>query len=78
LDLLVTHSPPYGIHDDDSRAHRGLKAINWLMSWARPRFVLHGHLHYAPSNLSRDALWQGRTSIVNVYPYRMIEIPDAG
>lgn len=78
LDILVTHSPPYGIHDDDSRSHRGLKAINWLLNWARPRYHLHGHIHYAQSNLAGDAVWQGTTAILNVYPYRVIEIQNAG
>jgi uncharacterized protein len=73
LDMLITHSPPYGVHDDDSRAHTGLKAINWLLAWARPRYLLHGHIHYAPSNVVRDATLQA-TSILNVYPYREIEI----
>ena len=77
LDVLVTHSPPYGVHDNDSRAHRGLKAINWLLDWAKPRYHLHGHIHYVPSNLVRDVLWQGTTSILNVYPYRLIEIQNA-
>ena len=78
LDLLVTHSPPYGVHDDESRAHQGLKAINWLMDWAKPRYVLHGHMHYQQSNLMRDVTWQGTTSVMNVYPYRVIEVKDAG
>jgi len=29
LDILITHSPPFGIHDEETQAHRGLKAINW-------------------------------------------------
>ncbi len=78
LDILVTHSPPYGVHDDESRAHQGLKAINWLMDWARPRYLLHGHMHFQQSNVMRDVTWQGTTSVINVYPYRMIEIQDAG
>jgi len=77
LDILITHSPPYGVHDDDSRAHTGLKAINWLLDWAKPRFHLHGHIHNVQSNLVRDVIWQGTTSILNVYPYRTIEVPDA-
>jgi uncharacterized protein len=77
LDVLITHSPPYGVHDDDSRAHTGLKAINWLLDWAKPRYLLHGHMHYVPSNLYRDASWKDTTSILNVYPYRVIEIQDA-
>jgi Icc-related predicted phosphoesterase len=77
LDVLITHSPPYGVHDDESRAHRGLKAINWLLDWAQPRYLLHGHIHFIQSNLVRDVIWQGTTSILNVYPYRLIEIQDA-
>lgn len=78
LDILVTHSPPYGLHDDESRAHQGLKAINWLMHWAKPRYLLHGHMHFPQSNLMRDITWQNTTSVINVYPYRVIEIQDAG
>jgi hypothetical protein len=78
LDVLITHSPPYGVHDDESRAHRGLKAINWLMAWAKPRYLLHGHMHFQQSNLNRDVTWQGTTSVMNVYPYRVIEVQDAG
>lgn len=77
LDVLVTHSPPFGIHDDDSRAHRGLRAINWLLDVAKPRYQLHGHIHYVQSNLARDVIREGTTSILNVYPYRLIEIEDA-
>ncbi len=78
LDILVTHSPPYGVNDDESRAHRGLKAINWLMDWAKPRYVLHGHMHFQQSNLMRDIMWQGTTSVMNVFPYRLIEVQNAG
>jgi Icc-related predicted phosphoesterase len=80
LDVLVTHSPPFGIHDEQDRAHQGLKAINWLMDWAEPRYVLHGHMHYQQSNIYRDVVREGRVpaTVMNVYPYRVIEIPDAG
>ncbi|HZM24677.1 MAG TPA: metallophosphoesterase, partial [Anaerolineales bacterium] len=30
LDILITHSPPFGIHDDETQSHQGLKAINWI------------------------------------------------
>ncbi len=78
LDVLITHSPPYGVHDEEERAHQGLKALNWLMDWARPRYLLHGHVHYRQSNLMRDETWHGITSVMNVYPYRLIEIENAG
>ncbi|HEY5984288.1 MAG TPA: metallophosphoesterase [Anaerolineales bacterium] len=78
LDILVSHSPPFGIHDDDSSAHRGLKAINWLIRWARPRIHLHGHLHDMQRNLKPAITWIGQTAVMNVFPHRSVELPDAG
>ncbi len=78
LDVLVTHSPPYGVHDDDSAAHRGLKAINLLLRLAQPRLHLHGHMHSLRRNLAPDSTRLGSTTIMNIFPYEVIEIPDAG
>jgi len=78
VDILVTHSPPFGVHDDDSSAHRGLKALNWLLEWAKPRMLLHGHLHDRRRNLRPAVSWVGPTAIMNVYPHRTIEYPDDG
>jgi Icc-related predicted phosphoesterase len=74
LDILITHSPPLGIHDEDSHAHRGLGALNWLVGWAKPRYHLHGHIHFHRRNLVPSTTSLGPTQIVNVYPYRVIEI----
>ncbi len=78
LDILVTHSPPFGIHDDDSAAHRGLHAINWLLRLARPRVHLHGHMHSLRRNLESDTTQFGPTTIQNVFPYHVLEVPNAG
>ncbi|MFH1185850.1 MAG: metallophosphoesterase [Chloroflexota bacterium] len=78
LDILISHSPPFGIHDDDSSAHRGLKAINWLLKWAKPRFHLHGHLHDRRRNLKPAITWLGTTAVMNVFPHRTVEFPDDG
>lgn len=78
LDILISHSPPFGIHDDDSSAHRGLKAINWLLRWARPRLHLHGHLHDMRRNLKPRITWLGYTAVMNVFPHRMVEFPYDG
>ena len=74
LDILITHSPLYGIHDEEEQAHRGLRAINWLVSWARPRYVFHGHTHFVRNNLEASVTHLGPTTIMNVYPYKQIEI----
>jgi Icc-related predicted phosphoesterase len=74
LDILITHSPPYGIHDEEEQAHRGLTAINSLLSWARPRYHFHGHTHFVRNNLEASVTPLGPTTIMNVFPYKLIEI----
>ena len=74
LDILITHSPPLGIHDDDTQAHQGLKAINWLLRVAKPRYHFHGHTHFQRGNLSPSETTHGLTKIVNVFPYKIIEV----
>jgi Icc-related predicted phosphoesterase len=74
LDILITHSPPYGIHDDETQAHRGLKAINWILHWARPRYHFHGHTHFYRRNLEPSVTRFGPTTITNVFPYDLLEI----
>ena len=74
LDILITHSPPFGIHDDDTEAHKGLKALNWLIKISRPRFHLHGHTHFYRRNLvSSESTFRG-TKIINVHPYKVLDV----
>ena len=74
LDVLITHSPPFGIHDDDTQAHQGLRAINWLIRVAKPRYHFHGHTHFQRGNLSPSESTQGLTKIMNVFPYKIIDV----
>lgn len=74
LDILITHSPPFGIHDEKTQSHQGLKAINWLIRVAKPRYHFHGHTHFQRQNLSASETTQGLTKIVNVFPYKVIEV----
>jgi Icc-related predicted phosphoesterase len=74
MDILITHSPPFGIHDEDTPAHKGLKAINWLIRVAQPRYHFHGHTHFQRRNLSASETTLGLTKIVNVFPYKVIEV----
>ncbi|MGQ9832778.1 MAG: metallophosphoesterase family protein [Candidatus Villigracilaceae bacterium] len=76
LDILITHSPPFGIHDEDSRAHQGLKAINWLLRLTQPRYHLHGHTHIYRRNLTVSDSQIGSTRVINVHPYKVIEVTN--
>ena len=74
LDILITHSPPFGIHDEESQAHQGLKAINWLLKIAKPRYHFHGHTHFQRRNLSPSETHQGITKVINIFPYKILEV----
>lgn len=74
LDILITHSPPFGIHDDDTEAHTGLKALNWLINIAKPRYHLHGHTHFYQRNLTLSETNHKVTKIINVHPYKVLDV----
>lgn len=74
LDILITHSPPFGIHDEEAHSHQGLKAINWLIRIAKPRYHFHGHTHFQRRNLSPFETISGTTKIMNIFPYKILEV----
>jgi len=73
LDILISHSPPMGIHDDNDQAHHGLKALNWLLGFAKPRYLFHGHTHFYRNNIAEFDTIIEETRIINVYPYKVID-----
>lgn len=73
LDILVTHSPPYGIHDRPDLPHTGFKVFLTLMRMFRPRYLLHGHIHLYRTDTVRESQFE-ETKILNVYPYRLLTI----
>jgi len=73
MDVLVAHSPPYGIHNGDDRIHIGFKAFLWLMQVFKPRYLVHGHRHvYNPAEITETLF--NETKVINIYPYRVVEI----
>ena len=74
LDILLTHSPPFGIHDGPDKPHQGFRAFLYLMRWFRPRYLIHGHQHvynHKTPTLTR----YGATTVINTYGHRIIEWP---
>lgn len=74
LDVLVTHSPPLGTHDDDDPAHIGFAALRDFVRWFKPRYLLHGHTMFYKRNLVDPVTAIGQTKIINVYPYCVIDL----
>jgi Icc-related predicted phosphoesterase len=73
LDILVTHSPPFGIHDEPDLAHRGFKAFLPLISFFKPRYHFHGHVHVYRNDAIRETNYK-QTKIINVFPLRLIAV----
>ena len=73
LDVLIAHAPPKGIHDGTDPAHVGFVAFNRFIAHFRPRFLLHGHSHVWRRDVV-TATQVGATTVLNVCPYRVIEI----
>lgn len=78
LDIFVTHSPPFGVHDDQTDpAHIGFKIFNDVMRLTEPKYLLHGHTIFYNHNVKHHITLKYATQIVNVYPYRVMEIEPA-
>jgi uncharacterized protein len=73
LDVLITHAPPHGIHDQPDPCHTGFKAFRWLVETFKPRYHLHGHIHLYDRRAA-TVTRVGTTDVVNVYPFRELTL----
>ena len=73
LDVLVTHSPPFGIHDGPDPAHQGFKSFLDFIDRYHPEYLLHGHVHLYDNRAARQAV-RGHTLIINVYGYKLLDL----
>lgn len=71
LDILVTHSPVFGIHDEQDLPHRGFEALRWFLDKFKPRLMVHGHIHLYRKDTITETFYN-ETRILNVYPKRAI------
>jgi Icc-related predicted phosphoesterase len=73
IDLLVTHASPSGVHDATDVAHSGFASFHTLLIHAKPKLMLHGHCHVSRNLECTETAIYG-TTVMNVYPYRIIEL----
>ncbi|HSV86023.1 MAG TPA: metallophosphoesterase [Levilinea sp.] len=76
VDIFVTHAAPWKVHDQDDRAHRGVKAFRWVIDVFKPAYLLHGHVHvYRRDTVIETVVRQ--TCVMNVFGYREIDLDPA-
>ena len=74
LDIIIAHSPARGIHDDSDPAHTGFSAFLDIIRVFKPRYFLHGHTLVYKGNLLPSITQVGSTTVINVYPSRLLEV----
>lgn len=77
LDILMTHSPAYGLGDRPDRAHVGFTAYRWLIETFKPRYHIHGHIHVYDRNTCMKITHQD-TIVMNTCDYKRLEITVRG
>jgi len=75
LDVLLTHAPPWGIHDKPDRCHQGFKAFLWFIKRFKPRYLVHGHIHLYDLSDVRRTRWMG-TEVINACGHYVIDTDD--
>lgn len=76
VDIVVTHSPPFGVGDAEDPAHRGFEAFLELIDSYHPMYLLHGHVHLRYGrNIVREREYAG-TKVINVCERYELNIPD--
>jgi Icc-related predicted phosphoesterase len=71
--IFVTHSPPFGIGDDEDPAHVGFESFLGLIDRHEPPLWVHGHVHLYGPEVQRVAS-RGQTKVVNVFGHRILEL----
>lgn len=66
IDILVTHSPAFGINDGKDLPHTGFKAFNKLLDKYSPKYFIHGHVHLNYGRYKRVCTYKD-TVIINAY-----------
>jgi uncharacterized protein len=77
-DIVISHSPPYGIHDNinvPESPHQGFQGLNTYIEKHAPQYLFHGHTH--PKSTSEDNILKtkkGETQVIWSYGANIIEI----
>lgn len=72
-EIFVTHSPPFGLGDQEDVAHVGFRSFVDLIDRDEPPLWLHGHVHLYGPEQERVAK-KGGTKIINVYGHRILDV----
>lgn len=77
IDLFITHAPAKGYGDLEDRPHMGYECFNSLLSWFKPKYMFHGHVHTNYHRyIQKEYYHPSGTTIMNCCGYKIIDLPD--
>ncbi|MEE1008411.1 MAG: metallophosphoesterase [Agathobacter sp.] len=74
FDILVTHSPAKGFHDDIDLCHNGFDVFNSLIERYQPRYFVHGHVHMNYGAAFQREDLTGNTKVINAYEKVVVDV----
>ncbi|MDE6522699.1 MAG: metallophosphatase domain-containing protein [Muribaculaceae bacterium] len=74
-DILITHSPAYGILDFDDNTHYGLKTLLERITTIKPKFHLFGHIHSMHGISQKNGTFFSNGAIMNS-DYTNLNMPN--
>ncbi len=69
FDILLSHSPAYGLGDDTDLAHTGFQTFIDLIDKYHPRAIVHGHVHQSYRHDFKRIRERGVTQSINAFGY---------
>lgn len=73
FDILLTHSPAFGLGDGEDIAHIGFQVFHNVLEQYQPKYMIHGHQHLNYKNQKR-IITHHNTTIINAYGYYILEV----
>lgn len=73
IDIVITHAPPAGIHDEPDPCHQGFESFRKFIKNYAPRYFIHGHTHKYGRERTWKTQYQG-TTVINTVGYQVIEV----
>lgn len=74
FDILLAHSPAYGLGDDTDLAHTGFQIFNDLIDRYQPRLLVHGHVHQSYQHNFKRIRERGQTQAINAFGYYILDL----
>jgi len=72
-DIIITHSPPRLIHDQEDPCHKGFRSFRNLIAKKKPAWFIHGHIHKIFKEPAERISTFFETRVVNSYGFFFFE-----